>query len=192
MADPGTRPDRPARERVIEAALDLFAEHGVTGTSLQMIADHMGVTKAAVYHQFRTKEDIVLAVIGPALDVLTKIADTADRQRTHRRRLESALTGIVDLIIAHRRLAAIVQFDPMVAQLVRTHPSHASIERIRSMFTGADPDANALVGAAMVSGGLVMAGIDPTLDGLSDEELRRHLFDTAWRTLKPRAAGALR
>jgi AcrR family transcriptional regulator len=41
----------PARTQVIEAALALFAEHGIDGTSLQMIADAMGVTKAAVYHQ---------------------------------------------------------------------------------------------------------------------------------------------
>jgi AcrR family transcriptional regulator len=55
------------QQRVLEAALDLFAEHGVSGTSLQMIADRMGVTKAAVYHQFRTKEEIVFAVIDPDL-----------------------------------------------------------------------------------------------------------------------------
>ncbi|WP_156763496.1 TetR/AcrR family transcriptional regulator, partial [Mycobacterium scrofulaceum] len=52
----------PARTRVLDAALDLFATHGVSGTSLQMIADAVGVTKAAVYHQFRTKEQIVIAV----------------------------------------------------------------------------------------------------------------------------------
>ena len=59
---------------MLDAALALFAEHGVSGTSLQMIADAVGITKAAVYHQFRTKEQIVLAVterelgrLGPAL-----------------------------------------------------------------------------------------------------------------------------
>ncbi|WP_156765397.1 TetR/AcrR family transcriptional regulator, partial [Mycobacterium sp. 1245852.3] len=49
----------PARTRVLDAALDLIANHGVSGTSLQMIADAVGITKAAVYHQFRTKEQIV-------------------------------------------------------------------------------------------------------------------------------------
>jgi hypothetical protein len=53
-------------------------------------------------------------------------------------------------------------------------------------FHGANPQAGDLVAAAMVSGGLVMARIDPALDGLSDDELRHHLFDTAWRTLKPK------
>ena len=49
---------------MLDAALALFADNGVSGTSLQMIADAVGITKAAVYHQFRTKEQIVLAVTG--------------------------------------------------------------------------------------------------------------------------------
>lgn len=38
-----------ARARVLEAALTLFGEHGVSGTTLQMIADSIGVGKASVY-----------------------------------------------------------------------------------------------------------------------------------------------
>jgi AcrR family transcriptional regulator len=52
----------PPQTRIIDAALVLFAEHGISGTSLQMIADAIGVTKAAVYHQYNTKDEIVLAV----------------------------------------------------------------------------------------------------------------------------------
>ncbi len=51
-----------AQHRILDAALKLIAEHGVGGTSLQMIADEVGVTKAAVYHQFKTKEEIVIAL----------------------------------------------------------------------------------------------------------------------------------
>ena len=51
-----------AQTRVMDAALKLIAERGVSGTSLQMIADEMGVTKAAVYRQFKTKEEIVIAI----------------------------------------------------------------------------------------------------------------------------------
>ena len=40
-------------QRIIDAALELFAEHGVGGTSLQMIADRVGVTKAAFALQRR-------------------------------------------------------------------------------------------------------------------------------------------
>ena len=36
------------RERVLDASLELFAERGVAGTSLQMIAERLGLTKRAV------------------------------------------------------------------------------------------------------------------------------------------------
>ncbi len=68
-----------ARERVLDAALNLFAERGVNGTSLQMIADHLGVSKAAIYYQFHTKDDIVLSVVRPVfddMDRLVRIAET--------------------------------------------------------------------------------------------------------------------
>src|ERR1041385_8027277 len=55
------RPLSPARHRTVAVALELFARYGVGGTSLQMIADELGVTKAAGYHQFRTKDDVVVA-----------------------------------------------------------------------------------------------------------------------------------
>lgn len=187
MSDGGTRLARPARERVLAAALDLFAEHGVSGTSLQMIADRLGVTKAAVYHQFQTKDDIVLAVIGPALDALVRIADAAEQQRTRARQLDYVLRGVVELVVANRRLAAILQFDPMVDRLVRSHRAHPALERIRCLFTGTDPDAATSVAAAMVGGGLMLAGIDPTLATFSEDELRQHLIGVASRILRHRA-----
>ena len=170
------------------AALDLFAEYGVSATSLQMIADRMGVTKAAVYHQFQTKDDIVLAVIGPVLDTLVRIADAAERERTRGRRLDVALIGVVDLVVEHRRHAAILQFDPLVGRLVQGDPGHPAFDRIRAIFTGPDPDAAAHVRAAMVSGGLMIAGVDPALSSLTDDELRTHLLATARRLLSRPAA----
>ena len=40
-------------------ALELFAEQGYEGTSLREIAERLGVTKAALYYHFKSKEDIV-------------------------------------------------------------------------------------------------------------------------------------
>ena len=68
-------PPSAAQLRVITAALELFTRHGVGGTSLQMIADEIGVTKAAVYHQYRTKDEIVLAAAESELGRLEAIVD---------------------------------------------------------------------------------------------------------------------
>ncbi|HEY6274709.1 MAG TPA: TetR/AcrR family transcriptional regulator [Streptosporangiaceae bacterium] len=47
------------RERIQAIALDLFAEQGYDKTSLREIAEGLGVTKAALYYHFNSKEDIV-------------------------------------------------------------------------------------------------------------------------------------
>ena len=43
-------------------ALDLFTEQGFDGTSLRQIAEQLGVTKAAIYYHFESKDDILLAL----------------------------------------------------------------------------------------------------------------------------------
>jgi AcrR family transcriptional regulator len=47
------------RARIQQLALELFAEQGYEGTSLREIAERLGVTKAALYYHFKSKEDIV-------------------------------------------------------------------------------------------------------------------------------------
>ena len=181
-----TRTAGSARERLLSAALELFAEHGVSGTSLQMIADRLGVTKAAVYHQFPSKDEIITAVLSPALDRLTAIADGAEAQRSRAARQQAALAGVVDLVVDYRRVAAMVSFDPVVAQLVRRHPAMVTVLRVRELLAGPDPDLATSVNLAMISGGLMMAGTDPALAALDDETLRHQLLASAARSLRMR------
>ena len=66
------------RERVLDVALDLFTEKGFDRTSLREIAEKLGVTKAALYYHFASKDDILMALhmrlheLGA--DALTKMA----------------------------------------------------------------------------------------------------------------------
>lgn len=50
------------RQRILDVALDLFIAQGFDGTSLRQIADELGVTKAALYYHFESKEDILMAL----------------------------------------------------------------------------------------------------------------------------------
>ena len=51
------------RARIQQIAVELFTEHGYEGTSLREIAEHLGVTKAALYYHFKSKEDIILSLV---------------------------------------------------------------------------------------------------------------------------------
>jgi AcrR family transcriptional regulator len=60
-ADPAPAP-HDTRERILDVALDLFTEQGYDGTSLRQISEQLGVTKAALYYHFESKEDILMAL----------------------------------------------------------------------------------------------------------------------------------
>src|SRR5579863_5506888 len=96
-------PPSEAKARITAASLELFARHGVGGTSLQMIADDIGVTKAAVYHQYKTKDEIVRAVAGAEFDRLETVLDVAETEVDPDRAREVALTMIIELAVARRR-----------------------------------------------------------------------------------------
>jgi AcrR family transcriptional regulator len=64
-------------DRILAVALHLFAERGYPNTSLREIAEHLGVTKGALYFHFKTKEDIVTGILRGYLDGLNVLLDEA-------------------------------------------------------------------------------------------------------------------
>src|SRR5688500_6894985 len=67
------RPD--TRARIQAVALDLFTEQGYDATSLREIAESLGVTKAALYYHFKSKEEIVDSFSADQLVKLNKIIE---------------------------------------------------------------------------------------------------------------------
>jgi AcrR family transcriptional regulator len=53
-----------ARSRVLDAAVDLFAEHGYDGTSVSQVITRAGVAKGGFYHHFASKEALLYEVYG--------------------------------------------------------------------------------------------------------------------------------
>jgi len=52
-----------SRQQILGAAKRLFAEQGVRSTSLAEIADELGITKAALYHYFDSKQEIAVQTV---------------------------------------------------------------------------------------------------------------------------------
>jgi AcrR family transcriptional regulator len=60
----------PVRERVLAAALELFARHGYFQTSLPDIQRRAGVSIGAIYRNFTSKDDLAAAVYDLVLDTI--------------------------------------------------------------------------------------------------------------------------
>jgi AcrR family transcriptional regulator len=168
---------RPAQRRVIVAALDLFAEHGVSGTSLQMIADAMGVAKAAVYYQFKTKDEIVLAVIEVELAGLEAAIAAAEAEGRGERAREVLLEQVVDLAVERRRIVGVLQSDPVMVRFLAEHePFRQVMDRLFALLLGDDRSPEMWVTAAMVYGAIGGAVAHPRVAPLDDATLRAHLL----------------
>jgi TetR/AcrR family acrAB operon transcriptional repressor len=69
------------REALIDAAEEMFMEHGVARTSLEQIARHAGMTRGAVYWHFKNKADLFRAMLErirmPFEDLIREVDDPA-------------------------------------------------------------------------------------------------------------------
>jgi AcrR family transcriptional regulator len=91
------------RQQILETAQRLFTEYGYDATSLQMIADDLGLTKAAVYYHFRAKVDIRHEIMRPRVERLRTLLDEAAAIRGRRARVEHLANGFVDFFVAFRQ-----------------------------------------------------------------------------------------
>ena len=80
-----------------------------------MIADAIGVTKAAVYHQFNTKEEIVVVAAEAELSNVEAAIEAAEAEPTRTRARDVLIIRIVDLAVERRRMESTLLGDPVRA-----------------------------------------------------------------------------
>ena len=168
---------REAQRRILTAALDLFTRYGVSGTSLQMIADRIGVSKAAVYHQFKTKEEIVVGAVDAELASLEAALEAAESGARNGDAVESLLDQVITLAVGHRRFVGTLQHDPVIVRLLADHaPFEQFIRRLFGTLLGDGADPRSRVRAAMITSAIGGAVTHPLIQGLDDTTLHDELF----------------
>jgi AcrR family transcriptional regulator len=183
---PGQRQKAPsaAQARIIEAALRVFAKNGVGGTSLQMIADDIGVTKAAVYHQYKTKDEIVRAVAGAEFERLERVLDLAESEGDEVRAQEVALTMIIDLAVERRRENSTILTDPLVGRLfARDQRPVRVLHRLHRLLMGPNAEPDSEIATVMLTAAISGAVMHPLVIRRNDDILRSQLRTLAERFL---------
>lgn len=90
----------PKRERLVAAARELFYRKGVARTTLADIAEAADVPVGNIYYYFRTKDDIIGAVVNTHIDQIT--TDIGELERRHRSP-KARLKALVNAALAERR-----------------------------------------------------------------------------------------
>jgi len=188
MATPaGTRPRGEGRAHLNEVALRLFALRGVEGTSLQDIAAEMGVSKAALYYHYKTKDELVLGVIAPLLDELAQIVEDAERHRGRQARIDVVITGMVRIVLESQSWFKVFMSDPYVVRLLPEQTAlRQSWHRLADLVTGPDHDEFMKVALLCFVSGLPGSLRDPQVAALDRAQLRDYLVECGRRLLQTR------
>ncbi len=87
------------RGRIQVVALELFAERGYDTTSLREIAERLGVTKAALYYHFKSKEDIVRSLFEDYAREVDELIDWGRRQPRTAATRRGLLDRYLDIVV---------------------------------------------------------------------------------------------
>ena len=157
------------RRSVLDTARRLFAERGYDATSLQEIADAMGVRKANVYYYFKTKDAILVSLLeslsAPVGDLLDQVE--AATYTAQRRRLLAA--GYARIVVhAYRGIGPVNLGDPGLRRVPEAaRVLDALADRAVALLFGAQPTPDQRAALVLV---LDLGAVLRQLGDLSDRE----------------------
>jgi AcrR family transcriptional regulator len=169
--------------RIAQLALARFRVGGFVGTSIADLAGALGVSKAAIYYHYRSKDALLHGLVDPLLDAIDAcIGDHNQPPRTARQLLGAYLA----VLIAHRDVVPLITIDvavlnhPTIGPRLRTQ-NH----QLQSFLTGPDTSVSARLRAEAALGAIWRPLIaEPPLD-LTDAAHQHTLVDAAVATLQP-------
>jgi AcrR family transcriptional regulator len=93
---------------ILDRAAALFARRGFSGTSVQQVADAVGLSKAGLLHHFPSKEALHTAVTTPAVALADQVLAAGSHLDAGPERDRATVEALVDIAFAHPGLVALM------------------------------------------------------------------------------------
>lgn len=88
------------RQTLVDLCVKVFNRHGYEATSMGMLATELGISKSAIYHHVKTKEEILESALDDALHDLEAVTDAAEETSgTAREKIEALIRGAIAVLI---------------------------------------------------------------------------------------------
>lgn len=116
----------PRQLKVLRAAVEVFAEKGYSAASTSEIAKRAGVAEGTIFRHYRTKKDLLLAIVGPVMDELIApflIQDLDHLLSATYARLEDFLRALL-----RNRLEFAAKYAPILRILVQEIAFHPELK----------------------------------------------------------------
>ncbi|MFD6069636.1 TetR family transcriptional regulator [Amycolatopsis lurida] len=145
----------PTPQRILAASRALFAARGYRATSMQAIADQVGITKAALYYHFASKDELLRHLTLPLLDELENALAEAESAGDPEAVRWCAIEGYIDVYLHHREtLLMLVRDMTLLVQAPVADRFRAAMALANDLVCGPDRSLEGRVRAAQVVAGL--------------------------------------
>ncbi len=181
MNDPTRRTGRETRAEAQRVALSLFIAKGYEATSLREIAEELGISKAALYYHFASKEDIVRSGMRSRGDEAAELLAWARDQQPGPGLLERTVLRWIDSASVEKlRGIRFINANPALMRAMNDHAGIGnSLEALARFVAGDEPDPRRLllIRMAFLSINAAVAAAQGT--ALGDEEIIAGARETA-------------
>jgi AcrR family transcriptional regulator len=100
------------RDDILEAAANIFSERGFHATSMQDIAAAVCLQKASLYHHFASKQEILLALLDRALDLLIeRLEKVISQPLPPEQKLRQAMLSYLETVATYQSLSAVLLLE---------------------------------------------------------------------------------
>lgn len=111
-ADPDSGKGAKRRERILEAALDVFTRRGYGDAAMDEIATESDTSKGGLYFHFASKQALFGALLERTADLLlSRLEAAASAEEDPLRRADAAIERALEVFGSHRRLARLFLID---------------------------------------------------------------------------------
>jgi AcrR family transcriptional regulator len=173
--------------RIASLALARFRAGGFRGTSIADLATVLGVSKAAIYYHYRSKDALLHHLVDPLLDAIDACIEDHRPQAPTARTVRGFLDAYLAVLIAHRQVVALLATDVAVSNHPTISPRlQAQNKHLHSLLTAPDMSVAASLRAEAALGAIWRPLTADLQVDLTDPAIKLTLVDAALATLQTR------
>jgi AcrR family transcriptional regulator len=182
--------DEGLDSRIAGLALERFRIDGFAGTSVADLAGVLGVSKAAIYYHYRSKNALLHHLVDPLLDAIDACLDTHSTPNRPAPGTRQLLGDYLAVLTAHREVVPLVATDVAVLNHPTIGPRiRAQDQRLRTLLAAPDTSPAATLRAEAALGAIRHPLTTQSAVDLADASHQHTLVDAAVATLNAGHAG---
>jgi AcrR family transcriptional regulator len=163
------------KSAILMKAATLFSTKGYVETSMSDLAEELGLSKAAIYHHFDSKESLLRDLMDSTFNELDALVSQNEAIPVGKINLHDLLRKFAEITFAHRKVIRLVLSEMPAEMKARGHERHQCMIRLQKLLAGrnstTESQMRAKAAIVIIASGILPAPLDKGVNKELDFEL---------------------